>query len=41
VCTNSTITVSDGAPVSAPGVTGTWTVSVTGQPDQTNTTTFQ
>jgi hypothetical protein len=41
VCTNSTITVATGAPVSAPGVTGYWTVSVTGQPDQTNTTTFQ
>jgi hypothetical protein len=41
VCTSPTITVTTGAPVSAPGVTGTWTVSVTGQPDQTNTTTFQ
>jgi hypothetical protein len=41
VCTNTTITVTDGAPVLAPGQTWTWKVSVTGQPDQTNTTTFQ
>jgi hypothetical protein len=41
VCTNNTITVSDGAPVLPAGHTGTFTVSVTGQPDQTNTVNYQ
>jgi hypothetical protein len=41
VCTNSTITVADGGAVCPPGNTGTFTVSVTGQPDQHFTVTFQ
>lgn len=39
-CTNSTVTVQDGAPPSVPGVVGTWTTTVTGLPTQTNTTTW-
>jgi hypothetical protein len=41
VCTNSTITVADGGAVCPPGQTGTFIVSVTGQPDQKFTVTFQ
>jgi hypothetical protein len=40
VCTNSMITVTDTAPLSAAGTVVTWNVSVTGLPLQTNTTTF-
>jgi hypothetical protein len=41
VCTNSTITVADGGAVCPPGNTGTFTVSVTGQPDQQFGVAFQ
>jgi hypothetical protein len=41
VCTNNTITVADGGAVLPPGHSGTFTVSVTGQPDQTNTVNYQ
>jgi hypothetical protein len=41
VCTNNTITVTDGGSVLTPGCTGTFTVSVTGLPDQTTTVTYQ
>jgi hypothetical protein len=40
VCTNSMITVTDTAPLSAAGTVVTWNVSVTGLADQTNITTF-
>ncbi|HEY7330012.1 MAG TPA: hypothetical protein VH592_20420 [Gemmataceae bacterium] len=39
-CTNGSITVPLEVDPSAAGNTGTWTVSVTGQPTQTNTTTW-
>jgi hypothetical protein len=39
-CTNSTISLPLTVPASAPGVTGTWTVSVAGEQTQTNTTTY-
>ncbi len=39
-CTNSSVTVSLPVNPSASGNTGTWTVTVTGEPDHTNTTTF-
>jgi hypothetical protein len=41
VCTDSTITAADAGAVCPPGNTGTFTVSVTGQPDQHFTVTFQ
>ena len=39
-CTDSTITVPLSVPASAAGVTGTWTVTATGEPTQTNTTLY-
>jgi hypothetical protein len=39
-CTNSTITVPLSVPASAAGVRGTWTVTATGEPIQTNTTLY-
>jgi hypothetical protein len=41
VCTNSTITVTDAGTVCPPGQSGTFVVSVTGQPDQKFTVNFQ
>ena len=41
VCTNSTITVPDAGAVCPPGNTGTFVISVTGQPDQVFHVTFQ
>ncbi|HEY7328266.1 MAG TPA: hypothetical protein VH592_11525 [Gemmataceae bacterium] len=39
-CTNSTVTLPLQVNPSAAGNTGTWTVSVTGEPDQSNTTSY-